>query len=91
MPNQFRITNYSVTASGIILTVDFKRTGDVDALPNSAENIIYPSGSTKETILANLRTRASSKIRTYENDLVIQQTIEDNMNKWIDIPVEPPP
>ena len=90
MANQFRITNYSVTASGIILTVEFKRTEDVDALPNSAENIVYPSGSTKETILANLQARASSKIVIYENDLVIQQTVVNDLNKWINVP-EPTP
>jgi len=90
MANQFRITGYSVTAAGIVLTVDFKRSSDGDALPNSTENIVYPSGSTKADILANLQGRAMSKITSYENDLVVQSTVENNMNKWINVP-EPIP
>lgn len=83
MAVQFRVTNYNVTASGIVLTAEYKRDADVEALPNSAENIVYPSGSTKDSILADLQARATSKIAIYGNNLIVQQAIDDNLNKWI--------
>lgn len=86
MANQFRITNYNVTAGGIVLTVDFKRAEDTEAISNSIENIAYSTGSTRDSIIANLRARANAKINIYENDLAVKSVIEANMNRWIDVP-----
>ena len=85
MANQFRITNYNVTASGIVLTVEFKSDTDTEEIPNSAENIIFPTGSNEDDIFEDLQVKAQAKVAIYQNDLVVKSGIEPKMNKWISV------
>lgn len=90
MAYQWRLKNYSVTASQIITQVDFKRDTDVQALPNSLENISYPTGTPLKQIEDDLNNRAKNKIDTYENDETIKQAAEKYMDTWVTVP-EPAP
>jgi len=91
MAKQWRLKGYSVTASNIILQVDYKRDTDVDALPGSAENISYSTGVALIDIKNDLDARAIRKISVYENDETVKKVAEAYLNNWTtvveDIPV----
>lgn len=91
MSYQWRITNHSVTANTIIIQADFKRDTDLDALPNSAENISYSTGTTLEAIKNDLDVRAKSKVDTYENDETVKAAAAKYLDKWTTVVVEPEP
>jgi hypothetical protein len=90
MSYQWRIKAHSVTASNIILQVDFKRDTDADALPNSAENISFSTGTPLADIEADLNTRAKSKIDTYENDETTKEAAAKYLDKWTTVVAEEP-
>ncbi len=75
--------------SSIIVQADFKRDTDIDALPGSAENISYPTGTTLEAIETDLATKAKQKIATYENDEIIKEAAAKYLDKWTTVVVEP--
>ena len=91
MAKQWRLIGYSVTASNIILQVDYKRDTDVDALPGSAENISYSTGIALIDITNDLDARAIRKVSVYENDEQVKKVAEAYLNNWTtvveDIPV----
>ena len=82
MAKQWRLKGYSVTASNIILNVDFKRDTDIDALPGSAENISYSTGVALIDIKNDLDVRAIRKISVYENDEQVKKVAEAYLDKW---------
>jgi len=86
MAYQWRLRGYSVTASQIIVQVDYKRDTDADALPNSLENISYPTGTPLQQIENDLNARAKRRIDTYENDVVIKKAAEKYLGAWVTVP-----
>ena len=90
MAEQWRLKSYSVTASNIIIQADFKRDTDTDALPGSAENISYPTGTMLESIESDLSARAKNKVATYENDETVKKVAEAYLDKWTTVAEQEP-
>ena len=76
--------------SSIIVQADFKRDTDIDALPGSAENISYSTGTTLEAIENDLEVRAKSKVDTYENDETVKEAAAKYLNEWTTVAEQKP-
>ena len=77
---QYKVKNANATSSNIVVSVEFKRTDDIDKV--RTENIQYPKGTTKEIIIADLESRAKREIDTYENDLEVSELLKTITNEW---------
>jgi len=82
MANQYKITNANATASNIIVSVEFKRDTDIDKV--RAENLIYPAGTSKDVIIADLKIRTKNTIITYENDEIAVNLLKSTTD-WVTV------
>ena len=77
---QYKVLSANATSNNIIVSVEFKRTDDIDKV--RTENIQYPKGTTSEGIIADLEGRAKREIDTYENDLEVSELLNATKSKW---------
>jgi len=82
MANQYKIANANATASNIIVSVEFKRDSDIDKV--RAENLIYPAGTSKSIIIADLEVRSKNSITTYENDKIVVDLLKTTAD-WVTV------
>ena len=82
MANQYKIANANATASNIIVSVEFKRDSDIDKV--RVENLIYPAGTSKSIIIADLEVRSKNSITTYENDKIVVDLLKTTTD-WVTV------
>jgi len=82
MANQYKIANANATASNIIVSVEFKRDSDIDKV--RVENLIYPAGTSKSIIIADLEVRSKNSITTYENDKIVVDLLKTTAD-WVTV------